>query len=135
MDISEGSDGLKVSAPLTNITAAYLKEAEFQGVSMFPDPYKPVSPEELARRKAARAAEKERRAAQQRLWEALKDRLKMTHAAAVIELHRPDNGDCQGCDFGGWEGEEPAWPCRTVMVLVHTLGLDSIDEYQELRRD
>lgn len=39
------------------------------------------------------------------------------------ELHAPDPDDtlhwlyCNGCDFGGWEGERPHWPCQTAAVV------------------
>lgn len=41
---------------------------------------------------------------------------------AIVELHSTNKWDeCQGCDFGGWEGEEPAWPCRTIELIAEEL--------------
>lgn len=48
-------------------------------------------------------------------------------ARAVAELHAPKVFDasmisegwtgCRGCDYSGWEGEPPPWPCRTIKLL------------------
>ena len=48
-------------------------------------------------------------------------------AKAVAELHAPKVvgaslvsagwSVCGGCDYGGWDGEPPLWPCRTVKIL------------------
>lgn len=44
---------------------------------------------------------------------------------AIVELHSPTTyDDCQGCDFGGWEGDSPAWPCRTIDLIVKELKSD-----------
>ena len=41
---------------------------------------------------------------------------------AIVELHSVTKYDeCSGCDFGGWEGEEPAWPCRTINLIAESL--------------
>lgn len=42
---------------------------------------------------------------------------------AVVELHaRQVDGlsgwRCTGCDIEGYEAEEPAWPCRTVELII-----------------
>lgn len=43
----------------------------------------------------------------------------------IRALHAPVWNDtlhglyCSGCDYGGWEGEDPNWPCRTA-ALVYT---------------
>ena len=43
---------------------------------------------------------------------------------AVMELHSPRFGefgttaDCGGCEFGGWEGEPPNWPCSTYTLAA-----------------
>lgn len=37
----------------------------------------------------------------------------------VARLHSPDDRRyCKGCDWGGYEGEAPDWPCRTWRLLV-----------------
>ncbi|GAA4226025.1 hypothetical protein GCM10022254_09580 [Actinomadura meridiana] len=46
-------------------------------------------------------------------------------ARAVLDLHTRDTfGECQGCDFGGGEGEPPEWPCRTVETVAAHHGID-----------
>lgn len=40
---------------------------------------------------------------------------------AVLDLHSRGTGDypeCAGCDFSGYEGEPPEWPCRTVETIA-----------------
>ena len=41
----------------------------------------------------------------------------------ILELHAPVTVsasfyECGGCDFGGWEGDSPAWPCRTYKLAA-----------------
>lgn len=40
---------------------------------------------------------------------------------AVAGLHSPADSshfpECDGCDFGGYEGDRPSWPCRTWELL------------------
>jgi hypothetical protein len=37
----------------------------------------------------------------------------------IAKLHSPDDRRyCKGCDWGGYEGEAPDWPCRTWRLLV-----------------
>lgn len=43
------------------------------------------------------------------------DQLRDLHKLAEVGLELY----CSGCDFGGYEGEEPSWPCRTA-ELVYT---------------
>jgi hypothetical protein len=46
-------------------------------------------------------------------------------ARAVLDLHKADGcGDCEGCDFGGYECEPPEWPCRTSTTIAAMLGID-----------
>lgn len=41
---------------------------------------------------------------------------------AIVELHSVDKYDeCQGCDFGGYEGDKPGWPCRTIDLIAEEL--------------
>jgi hypothetical protein len=40
-------------------------------------------------------------------------------AGNIARLHSPDDRRyCKGCDWGGYEGEAPDWPCRTWRLLV-----------------
>lgn len=43
---------------------------------------------------------------------------------AIVDLHQRvvDGGRwiCEGCDFDGAEAEPPAWPCRTIEVIIET---------------
>lgn len=75
------------------------------------------TPEEVARIEAAKVKrEKER-----------KDLLDLLATAtgtvkAIVELHSVDKYDeCTGCDFGGWEGDKPSWPCRTIDLIAEEL--------------
>lgn len=54
------------------------------------------------------------------------------------ELHAPDPYEsmreiyCQGCDFGGWEGEAPRWPCRTAAKVYSEEEIAEINEAADL---
>lgn len=48
-------------------------------------------------------------------------------ALDVLHLHRPDGVSCTGDDFGGYDGEDPEWPCRTVQVIARRLGVEVSD--------
>ena len=54
--------------------------------------------------------------------------------AELLELHGPkpfstrSDGSvswwiCEGCDVGGYAGEEPEWPCRTTRLAAERLGV------------
>lgn len=53
---------------------------------------------------------------------------------AVVELHKPQNTYisggptgrplCFGCDFDGYDGEHPEWPCRTIEAIAGELQLE-----------
>jgi hypothetical protein len=51
-------------------------------------------------------------------------------ARAVLRLHGRQ-GDfyptCEGCDFAGYEGEAPGWPCRTVDAIADHYGITKPD--------
>jgi hypothetical protein len=36
----------------------------------------------------------------------------------VLELHEADGEQCAGCDWSGYDGEPPEWPCRTVRLIA-----------------
>lgn len=86
--------------------------------------WRPLTPEELAQRKAGRAATltamREAHAA------LLADAAGDTLAAEILTLHAPKSAgyliECEGCDFGGYEGEAPEWPCRTYTVVAGRFG-------------
>ena len=42
---------------------------------------------------------------------------------AIVELHSVDGkyDECKGCDFGGYEGDMPSWPCRTIELIAEEL--------------
>lgn len=45
-------------------------------------------------------------------------------ARAVLDLHKADGrGQCEGCDWGGYEGEPPGWPCRTIEAVAGVLDI------------
>ena len=50
-------------------------------------------------------------------------------ARAVLDLHNFDrkarySTTCEGCDFAGYEGDPPDWPCRTVDLIAEANGID-----------
>jgi len=76
-------------------------------------------PEAAARQKAERAARLQEHLARHRAVLATLD----GKLAAVLDLHKPhDHGGwdatCDGCDFAGYEAEEPEWPCRTWLLVA-----------------
>lgn len=53
-------------------------------------------------------------------------------ALELLELHKPkqkydhlvDCWECEGDEYGGYEGEAPDWPCETVGVIASHLGVE-----------
>jgi hypothetical protein len=46
-------------------------------------------------------------------------------ARTILDLHCEDeHGDCDGCEFGGWEAEPPVWPCTTTVTIARHYGID-----------
>lgn len=46
---------------------------------------------------------------------------------AVLALHQPNEyQECEGCDYAGWEGDPPEWPCRTVELLAEHYDLGDL---------
>ena len=82
------------------------------------------TPEEQAEYDAWRAEQRELQVAAWRIYgEALHafTLLRNPVARLVLELHSPSDGAwprCQGCEFGGYEAEEPEWPCSTVQAIA-----------------
>lgn len=77
-----------------------------------------------AERRAAerRAAERKAKldAARRRLT-ALTDPL----ARAILDLHAEnDRGECDGDEFGGYDGLPPDWPCSTVEAVAARYGIE-----------
>src|ERR1700755_1626865 len=57
------------------------------------------------------------------------------HRSPVTELHWNNKGNCEGCDYAGWEGEPPAWPCRTIYAATgHALDYKPQFKTPKLRR-
>jgi hypothetical protein len=91
---------------------------------------------EKRKRDADRAAfEAKRAAAQPRLREALAALDALDGLARdVLDLHtfdrtQPYSQTCEGCDFAGYEGDPPDWPCRTVDLIAKRHGIDLSDFY------
>lgn len=44
-----------------------------------------------------------------------------TIIGAIARLHSPDNHyrTCTGCDYAGYEAEQPDWPCRTWELIAN----------------
>jgi hypothetical protein len=46
-------------------------------------------------------------------------------ARTILDLHREnERGECEGCDFGGYEAERPYWPCITVRTIARHYRID-----------
>lgn len=113
--------GDTASTPLASVR----KLSAFIPVSneMLADQFNPFAPD--TRTPEQRAIDAMNRAAERAETQAT---TRARHAAAVaasdpallpiLELHKPvfsswGSAVCHGCDFGGYEGESPEWPCRT----------------------
>ncbi|HEX3782728.1 MAG TPA: hypothetical protein VHX38_23935 [Pseudonocardiaceae bacterium] len=90
-----------------------------------------MSPEERA------AAEQASRAALDAITKAHAELLADTAdalAVAVLTLHAPQtHGNlvtCAGCDYAGYEGEPPEWPCRTYRLAAERNGRQFVGEYE-----
>ena len=110
-------DGAKELTPDTRVLP-YAYQPMVISVSSVLKP-KPIDAAE--RQRIREEAERER----QRLREAHEVLLKSDDLTArkVAELHSPDEFDgrfrqCQGCDYDGYDGERPAWPCRTWDLIA-----------------
>lgn len=44
-------------------------------------------------------------------------------ARVVLDLHKADDGRCDGCEYGGYEAERPEWPCSTTEAVATALGI------------
>jgi len=58
-------------------------------------------------------------------------------AQVVLNIHRNDNGECRGCEFGGYEAEAPAWPCSTTTSVAAAVGIvvpPDLDIAEQARR-
>lgn len=93
-----------------------------------------ISPEERARRDAERD---ERRAEDKRLTAEARTALGLIQhpvARVVLDLHK-EAGEyyrhCEGCDFGGFEAEEPEYPCRTVVVIAKHFAIEMPERWQQ----
>lgn len=89
------------------------------------------TPEEAAERAASMAAflEQQERNRQQFLVAIAGLRGRGGLTAALLDLHAPDLDadylvECPGCDFSGYEGEPPSWPCRTIELLADHHGIE-----------
>lgn len=80
-----------------------------------------------------REASRERKREAWRLYDAARpalDAITDPLARAILDLHHADEVEfpkCAGCDFGGYEAEEPEWPCRTVQAVAAQHGVELPD--------
>lgn len=52
-------------------------------------------------------------------------------ARAVLELHKPNEyGECEGCDYAGFDGEPPAYPCSTVELIAELHNIPMPNEWR-----
>jgi hypothetical protein len=59
----------------------------------------------------------------------LVDQLRELHAPVPLDLFYEVR--CEGCSFGGWEGEAPQWPCSTAALVF---SLHEQNQVQEAAR-
>lgn len=57
------------------------------------------------------------------------DHVEEPYAAVVLKLHARSGSytghqSCEGCDYAGFDGEPPEWPCSTVELLAEELQID-----------
>ena len=88
------------------------------------------TPEELAAHNAKMSAfHAEQRALRALMLSAYADMRNMSSLGnAILDLHSCDldaewGAECPGCDFDGYEGEAPSWPCRTVVAVAQHYGV------------
>lgn len=110
------TDGLDKIAPLLKkVYEDSLTEQLNRDTSFFSRVRGEQTPEELERIAAAKAKRED-----------LIDLLNTATGIvkAIVELHSTDAkwmDECNGCDFGGYEGDKPAWPCRTIELIAEEL--------------
>ena len=89
------------------------------------------TPAESAERDEQLRRFREKQAAERKKWtgETI-PALRMTDQLTrrILDLHAPDleagwTPQCPGCDFGGYDGEPPEWPCRTIVALAEHHGI------------
>ena len=96
-------------------------------------------PTELLRDYVGRPSTSEERAEHERQRQERQTRIRRVHAnllavaadqpmaVDLLTLHAPNISGpylvtCEGCDWGGYEGESPEWPCRTYGRIAERLG-------------
>jgi hypothetical protein len=95
------------------------------------------TPEEAAQRAAEVERHRAESAARWPAWEtalAALAALDNPIVRAVLDHHRPSDDKwlptCDGgCDYAGFEGEPPEWPCSTVELIAETAGIDMPPAY------
>ena len=95
---------------------------------------RPLTDEQRAQIEAKRVERKAETAAWLEQLRQITDPL----ARAILDLHRAERSSewadprCAGCDFDGYEAEEPLWPCRTVELVAERFGCPA-PEWVELK--
>lgn len=86
---------------------------------------KPLTPEQRAEYETA---QEERRARYDAVFFEVGRKLPPT-LLGVWSLHKYGDDNlyfygCEGCDWGGYDGDTPSWPCRTVELIAKSVGVD-----------
>ena len=91
----------------------------------------PPTPEEVARweeQERQWAKRKPKAIAETETFVAALSTITRQPSRAVLDLHSADPAnECRGCDFAGYEGEPPPWPCRTVEAIAAHHGITTPD--------
>jgi hypothetical protein len=103
-------------APLVAAYTEQLRQSALMLKSIYPDP----SPEEIAERKA------DREAASSRVDAAI-DGVTNPALRAVLDLHKRNGMDCDGCDPGSYAESGAWWPCSTIYTLAPFVGIEESD--------
>lgn len=90
-------------------------------IAMLAEVPPPLTDEERAAREQERRERQERIEAESARFLADLTAIPDGLARDVLALHKPSPDEwpsCTGCDYAGYEGEPPEWPCRTVEVIA-----------------
>ena len=103
------------------------------GSAAIPSPWAWMNrPEPTTEERAEWARQAEERKQRASEYAAQIDTISDPVARMVLDLHARDEarygtrdlGCCEGCDVDGYEGEQPSWPCRTVVLIGNHFGIE-----------
>lgn len=121
-----------VLATIGQVCENRLKESITQGITRG-IPRLQMSDEERAERRAAYQKKRDEAWATYHAAVPALDAISDPVARLVLDLHAPKARhtrtdwvfapECGGCEFGGYEGEPPNWPCGTTAAIADHYGI------------